>query len=101
MLLTWFFKVACIVVIDFILTEEQRKEMSLKEQLEDLREKLTLTQGIRSGSKSMLNCFLSTVIQSIVNKQFGHSIDFFVCETYNDYMVIIVWPLNRAYYEIY
>ena len=47
---------------DFILTEEQRKDMSLEEQLKDLNEKLEMTQAIKSGSKQY-NC-LSNLIQS-------------------------------------
>ncbi len=39
-------------LLDFILTEEQRKDMSLEEQLKDLNEKLEMTQAIKSGSKS-------------------------------------------------
>ena len=42
----------CILyLLDFILTEEQRKDMSLEEQLNDLKEKLEMTQAIKSGSK--------------------------------------------------
>lgn len=36
-------------VLDFILTEEQRKEMTLEEQLKDLQEKLDMTQAIKHG----------------------------------------------------
>jgi hypothetical protein len=42
----------CYILLDFILTEEQRKDMSLEEQLKDLNEKLEMTQAIKSGSKS-------------------------------------------------
>lgn len=34
---------------DFVLTEEQRKEMTLEEQLKDLQEKLDMTQAIKHG----------------------------------------------------
>lgn len=36
-------------VLDFILTEEQRKEMTHEEQLKDLQEKLDMTQAIKHG----------------------------------------------------
>lgn len=36
---------------DFILTEEQRKDMSLEHQLKDLNEKLEMTQAIRHRGK--------------------------------------------------
>ena len=36
-------------VQDFILTEQQRKEMTLEEQLKDLQEKLDMTQAIKHG----------------------------------------------------
>jgi len=38
-------------LLDFILTEEQRKEMTLEEQLKDLQEKLDMTQAIKHGGK--------------------------------------------------
>lgn len=40
------------VVLDFILTEEQRKEMTLEEQLKDLQEKQDMTQAIKHGGIS-------------------------------------------------
>ena len=36
-------------VSDFVLTEQQRKEMTLEEQLKDLQEKLDMTQAIKHG----------------------------------------------------
>ena len=34
---------------DFILTDEQRRDMTLEEQLKDLQEKLDMTQAIKHG----------------------------------------------------
>lgn len=44
-------------VQDFILTEQQRKEMTLEEQLKDLQEKLDMTQAIKHGGKLTVSVF--------------------------------------------
>lgn len=44
-------------VQDFILTEQQRKEMTLEEQLKDLQEKLDMTQAIKHGGTLTVSVF--------------------------------------------
>lgn len=39
------------VGLDFVLTEEQRRDMTLEEQLKDLQEKLDMTQAIKHGGQ--------------------------------------------------
>ena len=36
---------------DFILTDEQRRDMTLEEQLKDLQEKIDMTQAIKHGGQ--------------------------------------------------
>lgn len=50
-----------LVGLDFVLTEEQRREMTLEEQLKDLQEKLDMTQAIKHGGQicdMLLQCLL-------------------------------------------
>ena len=50
-----------LVGLDFVLTEEQRRDMTLEEQLKDLQEKLDMTQAIKHGGQicdMLLQCLL-------------------------------------------
>ena len=46
-------------VLDFVLSDEQKKEMSLEEQYKDLVDKVEMTQAIKHGG--ICDCFIDNI----------------------------------------